>query len=216
MKRGFLQPAYGAVAANSRSGVSASPADTPPRQPSALPTPSDTSNIQSLVPVCLQLLQGATDEKKMAGIMLATKLLPTADDTFLRQVLQTLGDTFLDRLLVPLRVYRPLVTSSQPLPAVYDALRAKLERQAASAALGVALLASVVHLRDVVSQPAYIARWGALAAVWAWCVLTTDCTSTHNRSQSRALCWPSPLPTPTWSCQTRRATGSRSPTPLPA
>lgn len=141
-----------------------SPSPLPPASEVAAPQ-ADSQGVHALLPVCLKLLQGATDEKKMAGIVLATRLLPTADDAFRVQVLQTLGDTFLDRLLVPLRVYRPLLTSTQPLPALDDALRAKLERQAASAALGISLLASVVHMHNVVSQPAYIKRWSALAAV---------------------------------------------------
>lgn len=162
LKRGFL-PAPKSGAVDGRVSAAADIAREAPIPDEAPQT--NPQGVARLLPTCLQLLQGATDEKKIAGIVLATRLLPTADDGFRVQVLETLGDTFIDRLLVPLRVYRPLVTSTQPLPAIDDALCAKLERQAASAALGISLLASVVHMNDVVSRPAYMGRWPALAAV---------------------------------------------------
>ncbi len=101
----------------------------------------------------------------MAGIVLATRLLPTADDAFRIQALDALGDSFLNRLLVPLRVYRPLVTTSQQSPAINDALHTKLERQVASASLGISVLAAVAHIDTVVKRPSYMQCWDTLAKV---------------------------------------------------
>lgn len=137
-------------------------ASTSSAVPSIANAESSADNLQA---TCLQLLQGTTDEKKMAGIVLATKLLPTADDAFRIQALEALGDTFLNRLLVPLRVYRPLLTTSQQLPAIDDALHTKLQRQVASATLGISVLASVAHITTVVSSPSYVERWATLAKV---------------------------------------------------
>lgn len=71
----------------------APPADAaPPHAPPAGPSLAD----------CLDLLAGPTDERRLVGLLLATKLLPAAGDDGLAAARRAVGPQFLERLLLPL------------------------------------------------------------------------------------------------------------------
>ena len=77
-------------------GPAPSPADAPPH---ASPPPAPAGPSMS---DCLDLLAGPTDERRLVGLLLATKLLPAAGEEGLASARRAVGPAFLERLLLPL------------------------------------------------------------------------------------------------------------------
>ena len=76
------------------------PSPSPPPPPAATPeAPTPTS--RSLED-CLELLRGPTDERRLVGLLLATRVLPKGDAAALSAAREAIGDAFLARLLLPL------------------------------------------------------------------------------------------------------------------
>lgn len=73
---------------------SPSPPPPPPPEP---PAPSSRSRED-----CLDLLRGPTDERRLVGLLLATRVLPRGDAAALSAAREAIGDAFLARLLLPL------------------------------------------------------------------------------------------------------------------
>ena len=73
------------------------PPPPPPSQPPKTPEPASRS-----LDDCLDLLRGPTDERRLVGLLLATRVLPKGDAAALSAAKEAIGDAFLARLLLPL------------------------------------------------------------------------------------------------------------------
>lgn len=78
-----------------------STATSPPSSPPPDDAPSSSTSSRSLSD-CLDLLRGPTDERRLVGLLLATRVLPRGDATALRAAKDAIGGSFLERLLLPL------------------------------------------------------------------------------------------------------------------
>lgn len=82
---------------------------TPPPPPPAATPPDPSSSSRSLKD-CLDLLRGPTDERRLVGLLLATRVLPKGDDASLSAAREAIGDAFLERLLLPLDSFGDSIT----------------------------------------------------------------------------------------------------------
>ncbi|KAG2440952.1 hypothetical protein HXX76_003805 [Chlamydomonas incerta] len=90
---------------------------------------------------CLELLKGPGDERRFVGLLLVTRLLPQGSDDAVRRVLEALGWTFLQRLLLPLR--------RQPSAAAPAVAGDAATQQASCVGLALSILAAACRLPDV-------------------------------------------------------------------
>lgn len=98
----------------------------------------------------MELLRGPSDERRFVGLLLVTKLLPSGDAAAIKQVHDAVGDAFLSRLLLPARQRRAAgEAAAGPPPEA-----AALEKQAASCALGLAVLSSFVRVPELAASEA--------------------------------------------------------------
>ena len=77
------------------------PPDADPPSPHAPPPPPPPPASPSL-PDVLALLAGPTDERRLVGLLLMTKLLPGVGDDGLAAARAAVGADFLERLTLPL------------------------------------------------------------------------------------------------------------------
>ena len=114
MQRGFLaggaKPRGGGGGGGGGGNASAA-ATTPESMPSQSPSPPPPPPAATSEPPapfsrslddCLDLLRGPTDERRLVGLLLATRVLPRGDATALSAAREAIGDGFLARLLLPL------------------------------------------------------------------------------------------------------------------
>lgn len=163
MQRGFLgaSGAGGPVPAAAPTHASPPPPQSPPPQPRA---PS-----QSQLAEVLDLCRGPTDERRLVGLLLATKLLPALGDASggdgdagaspLRAVCDAVGLHFLERLMLPLsRSGQAPATTPTPDPD-------RALKDAGGCALAVAVLSAFVRLPGVAADPAVVGLAPALIKV---------------------------------------------------
>ncbi|KAG2450500.1 hypothetical protein HYH02_005001 [Chlamydomonas schloesseri] len=94
---------------------------------------------------CLELLKGPGDERRFVGLLLVTRLLPQGSDDAVRRVLEALGWTFLQRLLLPLRRQPGASAAAGPAAVSGDAAA----QQASCVGLALSILAAACRLPDV-------------------------------------------------------------------
>ena len=82
----------------SAAAAPAGPSSPPPPPPPANASPPAPA---ALSPDVLDLLRGPTDERRLVGLLLAVKSLPSAGNDGLAAAREAVGAQFLERLLLP-------------------------------------------------------------------------------------------------------------------